>query len=409
MNIEVISSGTELLRGDTVNSDLAMLGRELAAAGMTVSYAHTAGDDAGALTDALAAAAKRADIIVITGGLGSTDDDITRIVTAGFFGLELLRDEPFASYLRYLWRSRHGAGGIPKAYFRQADRIAGAEFMRNEQGSAPGQYFQTVYAGETRHIFLLPGPPAEFQDMAAKELLPRLKSLEQGEKVYCQGCLVPGKGELEVQTLVRELLPDSGVNLSYCAVPEGTRLFLSGSMESVSAAMDKVQCVMAGNVLKPGCLDLAQAVVELLRERGLTFGLAESCTGGLISGAVTAVPGSSAVFMGGIVSYANEVKNKLLNVPQSILAGYGAVSSQCAEAMAAGAKKALGVSIAGSVTGIAGPDGGTAEKPVGTVFSALALPDGQIQVTEHHFRGSRSQVREKTKAAMLLALYIALR
>lgn len=409
MNIEVISTGTELLSGSAVNSDLAIMGRLFRAAAYQIGYAHTVGDDRTALIEALATAAKRADVILLTGGLGSTRDDITRAVTAEFFGRELTRDESFGSYLRYLWRVRRGAGRIPGDYFRQAERIGGAEFLKNENGTAPGQYFTCCYAAKERHIFLLPGPPLELEPMVKRELMPRMEKLHGDAQQYCSGCLIAGQGELELQAKLEPMLKNFELEIAYCASPEGTRCFLSGRKDIVSQALKEVQRNFAGQALPEGRFDLSEELVHLLTDRNWKLGLAESCTGGMIAAGITDVAGSSAIFEGGIVSYSNAVKQQLLGVSDAILSEHGAVSAPCAAAMAMGAKRALNVDIAGSVTGIAGPGGGTEEKPVGTVFMAIAMPDGKIEVTEHHFRGDRQTVRIRTKATLLLKLYEAVR
>ncbi len=407
MIIEVISTGTELLRGTAVNSDLAIIGQALGGVSLRIDYAQNADDSRSGMIEALAIAAKRAEVIIITGGLGPTRDDITREVTAEFFRKPLVRDEKFCSYLRYLWRSRKGEGKIPGDYFRQGDRIGEGEFLSNDNGTAPGLYFSADYAGKVLHLFLLPGPPVELAPMVTNHLLPRLEKIFTGEKQFNTGFLIAGTGELEVQQRAESLLSGIDVELAYCATPEGTRIFISGAENEVRKAVEVVRGEFAF-ALGTGHLSLADEVVRLLNERKMTLGFAESCTGGLIASRITDVAGSSAVFWGGIVSYDNSVKINVLGVPEEVIKNHGAVSGKCAEAMAQGAKRVLNVDIAGSVTGIAGPGGGSAEKPVGTVFMAVTTPDGKVKVSEHHFRGDRQMVRNRTAAVLLLEIYKAL-
>lgn len=404
MNIEVICTGTELLKGTTVNSNAALLGRLLGEAGKVVRRIQTVGDRRNDLIEALGQAAREADWILVSGGLGSTGDDLTRDVCAEFFGRRLVRSEERERTLLRYFRSRHGAGPVPRALFRQAELIEDGEFLENANGSAPGILFAASYGGRELKIALLPGPPAEFESVLAAELLPRMLSDHRTDQLT-RGFLVAGGGELEVERLLEEKLDLTGITLAYCASPEGTRVFISGSDEAViQRAIEHGRSLFSHNALEVGRYHLGPEVVRLLSLRGERLALAESCTGGLIAGAVTAVPGSSLAFAGGIVAYENAAKINLLNVNPEILETYGAVSRECAEAMARGAAAAFDTEITGAVTGIAGPTGSTETKPVGLVHIAIYF-HGQIHHRECRFRGNRDAVRDKTRATFFLMLY----
>ncbi|MGE4564693.1 MAG: nicotinamide-nucleotide amidohydrolase family protein [Victivallaceae bacterium] len=404
MNIEVICTGTELLKGTTVNSNAALLGRLLGEAGKIVRRIQTVGDRRNDLIEALGQAAREADWILVSGGLGSTGDDLTRDVCAEFFGLALIRDEERAKTLLRYFRSRHGAGPVPRALFRQADLIGGGEFLENANGSAPGILFAARYGGRELKVALLPGPPAEFESVLTAELLPRMLSDRRTEQLT-RGFLVAGGGELEVERMLNEKLDPDGIELAYCAGPEGTRVFISAADQAVlDRAIRDGRSLFGSDALEVGRYHLGPEIVRLLSARGERLALAESCTGGLVAGAVTAVPGSSQAFAGAIVAYENAAKINLLNVNPEILETYGAVSRECAEAMARGAAEAFDTEIAGAVTGIAGPTGSTETKPVGLVHLAIRF-HGQTHHRECRFRGNREAVREKTRATFFLMLY----
>lgn len=393
MNITIISTGTELLRGAVVNTNLAEMGRRLLGIHAPVTRAVIAGDSRLELLDAIAKSVHESDVLIFSGGLGPTEDDVTREAVAEFFGKKLLRDNKLADGLRRMYRQRHGAGPIPKGLFRQADVPEGAEVLPNADGSAPGIFFAAVYGGKTVRIFLLPGPPHELIPMFEKEVLPRLAGEDPCRRTV--SFFVESVGELEIESRLREA--GCPAERAYCAVPGGTRLFFTGAPEVLQTA-----CEMAEQFWREFLCDAedpAQACLRRLRSRGLTLGLAESCTGGMISEMITAVPGASDVFSGGIVAYSNEVKKNVLQVPCEILETCGAVSEPCAAAMAEGAAEVLQTSLAGAVTGIAGPGGGTPEKPVGLVWIAVSF-NGRTVTRECRFRGGRETVRRRTAAAL---------
>ena len=392
MNITIISTGTELLRGAVVNTNLAEMGKRLLAIHAPVSRAVIAGDTRLELLNALSGCVHEADVLILSGGLGPTEDDITRDTVAEFFGLPLIRDNSLADGLRRMYRCRHGAGPIPKSLFRQADVPEGAEVLPNMDGSAPGLFLNVVYGGRELQIFLLPGPPNELIPMFENHVLSRLAGDHTSRTVQF---FVEGVGELEIESRLRE--SGCAAERAYCAIPGGTRLFLTGDAGSIAAARQIAETLWGDAVCDAE--DQAQACIRRLVSKELSLGLAESCTGGMIAEMITAVPGASRVFAGGIVAYSNEVKKSVLQVPGEILETCGAVSEPCAAAMAEGAAKVLQVPLAGAVTGIAGPDGGTPEKPVGLVWIAVTYC-GKTVTRECHFRGGRDTVRRRTAAAL---------
>ena len=392
MNITIISTGTELLRGAVVNTNLAEMGKRLLAVHAPVTRALIAGDSRSELLNALSASVHDADVLILSGGLGSTEDDVTRDTVAEFFGLPLIRDNDMANGLRRMYRRRHGAGPIPKSLYRQADVPEGAEILPNADGSAPGLCFTVTYGGRALQVFLLPGPPNELIPMFENHVLPRLAGDHACRTVQF---FVEGVGELEIESRLREA--GCAAERAYCAIPGGTRLFLTGDAETVAVSRQTAETLWGDAVCDAE--DQAQACISRLAARDLSLGLAESCTGGMIAEMITAVPGASRVFAGGIVAYSNEVKKNILQVSGEILEIHGAVSEACAAAMAEGAAKALQVPIAGAVTGIAGPDGGTPEKPVGLVWIAVSYA-GRTVTQECHFRGGRETVRRRTAAAL---------
>ena len=405
MNIHAIFTGTELLNGSTVNTNQAAAGQMLAGIGLSVNRAVTVGDDRLQMVSAIGESlACGADTLLFCGGLGSTEDDFTREVVAEYFGLPLHKEEGLVRFLCSCYRRHHPEGPIPKRTFRQAMVPEGAEILPNRVGSAVGFRIALDFAGIARQIFLLPGPPSEFIPMFQECVLPRLTA---DEPLHMVKFLAVGCGELQLEEIVQSLDFPQEVQVAYCAIAGGTRLFLSGYDPALLQ-----QCAESVRIKLPcpapdGELTLAGAVIRLLRQQRRTVGFAESCTGGMIAADVVNMPGASEVFRGGIVAYNNEIKESLLGVSPEILQNHGAVSEECAAAMASGAAEKLGVSIAGAVTGIAGPDGGTQEKPVGLVYTAICV-DGVVTVQKNQFHGDRTAIRLRSQAEMLKMIYFAI-
>ena len=402
MNIAAVCTGTELLKGYTVNSNLAKLGATLVASGLPLDLEICVGDRRHEIGNAIALALKTCDVIVLCGGLGPTLDDITLDVAAEFFGCDLEESPELAKKVTDFWHRLHN-GHCPKNQLRQARVPVGGHILPNPVGSASGLAFSSVYAHKLRHIYLLPGPPTEFVPMMENYLVPELLTLED-QRRYTKGFLAATVGESTLAKQVEPVLKDLPVEIAYTAVPEGTKIFLESSdPEAVETGISRAHQAAGENALPPGVTDLYAYTVSLLKEKNLSFGTAESCTGGLIGKIFTDLPGVSSVYNGTIVSYANSVKQNVLNVPQDILENFGAVSEETAALMAENAAKVLGCDCAISTTGIAGPDGGTPEKPVGLVYIGCYLR-GETTVLKLNLRGGREAIRQRAAARAVYQL-----
>lgn len=403
MKIAVICTGTELLRGQTVNTNLAYLGHQLTTLGLTPARALVIGDRREELLDALAQTAADSDLIITTGGLGPTSDDLTREVVCEFFGCPLRQDRKLADALVELWRKR-GRGEPPPELFSQAMVPDNAEILANRVGTAPGLWINLADEGyRSNVIVLLPGPPSEFRPMIEDFLLPRLSQLV-AKKEYTVGFMIGGAAESLVQRQVEPLLQGLPVTPAYCASPEGVKVFLAGADNR--QLLDKtaeLKLLFGDDVLAGGSMNLVEEVCERLRVASYTVATAESCTGGMIAAAITDLPGASDVFAGSVVAYSNQVKQDLLGVSARILEEHGAVSAECAKAMVEGICDRFGTDCGIAATGVAGPGGATPQKPVGLVY--LAARVGTRTETEcHRFRGNRAAVRNRAQARALLLL-----
>lgn len=405
MSIAVICTGTELLKGSAVNTNLAYLGKELAAVGLPPSLEITVGDHASELLQAISDALEVADTLIISGGLGPTTDDLTLDTVARFFDQKLQENPELKNKVQNFWNFHH-PGRCPKTQFRQARVPEGGFFMPNPVGSASGIGFETVFGGKLRKLFLLPGPPHEFEPMVKASLLPKLLA-DNPRKLITAGFLCCA-GESMVFNPVEKALTGFPVEVACAAGAGGTRIFLSGdTQEAVDEALKIAGNALSCPKLPVGEYDMAEYLIKLLKKRDMSFSCAESCTGGLVANRFVTLPGASAVFKGSVTAYANEIKASVLNVPQEILDNYGAVSSQCAEAMAKGCAALLKTDCAVSTTGIAGPDGGTPEKPVGLVYVS-AWVNGVTATEELHLRGGRRAIRERSVEKALTLLYTLL-
>ncbi|MBR2344426.1 MAG: CinA family nicotinamide mononucleotide deamidase-related protein [Lentisphaeria bacterium] len=401
MKIALICTGTELLKGSCYNTDLAFAGKKLTEAGIPPVLEICVGDHADELVFAMSSALKVADTILLSGGLGPTADDITLETVARFFDLELVIEPELQQKVETLWAQRHG-GRCPKHQYKQAMLPVGAKYFANPVGVASGIGIQLDYAGSRRNVFLLPGPPGEFEAVFSSGILPELRKL-QDTSYFTAGFFVCGKGETIVAKCAEPLLKDIPVEIAYTAKNGGTGFFLSGEHDTVVNALEKVRSVLGNAALPIGEYSLPEYLIKMLIQRKAALGCAESCTGGMVADSLVSVPGASECFKGGIVAYANEVKELLLQVPADILRDHGAVSPECAEAMARGVCAALKCDCAVSTTGIAGPGGGTPDKPVGLVYVS-AVYNGLTAVRELHLRGNRRMIRERAVAQALLLL-----
>ena len=403
MNIAFISTGTELLKGSAVNTNLSCFGSALAAEGLVLHQEIACGDRRSDISEALSAALKTSDILLVCGGLGPTSDDITLETVARFFGLKLRQDEALTLKIENFWKALGRTIPCPKAQFKQALLPEGARAVPNPVGSASGIDIETSYAGRARRVFLAPGPPSEFEPMVRNFIVPAVAAMVP-ERVPTRGFLCAGVGESTVAATLEKPVTAAGVEIAYCADASGTRVFLSGSDAEKLEKADRLAHELLGESAMPdGILDPVSRTIQLLNKCALRLVTAESCTGGLIASMLVERSGVSSVYAGGAVTYSNELKHTVLGVPQELLDTCGAVSEECARAMARGACERLGADVSVAVTGIAGPDGGTPEKPVGLVYVSACVR-GEIQVRKLNLRGGRTMIRRRAAAQALILL-----
>ena len=397
MIIEFISVGTEILLGNITNTNARYLAEECAVLGLTNYYQVTVGDNEGRLSDAIRTALNRSDIVLLSGGLGPTEDDITRETTAKVLGREMTEAPEIHEQIQ-VYFEKMGAKKPSSNNWRQAMVIDGAQIVENHNGTAPGMI---VPVGESKYIILMPGPPEELKMMFEESIAPFLASLNH--QVICSKTVkICGMGESRVAAAVADLI-SSQTNPTIATYAKGGEVHLrvTASGSNAKAARKSIKPIV--KELKKRFGDkvyttresetLEQHVVGLLKRKKMTVATAESCTGGLVASTLINVPGASEVFNEGYITYSNESKQKILGVKKKTLKKDGAVSAACAEEMAKGAAKAADAQAAISVTGIAGPDGGTEEKPVGLVYIGCYI-DGEVWVESYHMNGNRQKVRE---------------
>ncbi len=403
MNVAIICTGDELLKGAVTNTNLRFMGEQLLANGIIPSFAMEVRDGMEAIRDALDTAFSKADTVIVSGGLGPTSDDITKEAAAEFFQLPLVQDDKVHLSLMKLWHKYKEEGrDTPSRFLNQSMIPEGAETLPNRCGTAPGIYLET----ERGNLLLLPGPPVELEQMFSKQVMPILLE-KRSQEIHSVLLHVAGVPESEVEERMLPLISPK-LSAAYCASPGLVKLFLSSpDMDFLRERLQSVKKEFQKELLNCRHTSLQEEVVRILERSGLTLATAESCTGGLIAERITDVPGSSNIFLGSVVSYSNELKERLLNVSSETLEQYGAVSAETCNEMLNGISAATGADVVLAVTGIAGPGGGTVEKPVGLVYTGVRI-NGENFVTENHFSGNRQQVRERTCAAVLNELRIRL-
>ena len=410
MRAELIFTGTELLSGQVANSHASFLGSKLSALGIKVIQHTTVGDHRQRIKAALGQALACSDLVIITGGLGSTTDDLTKEVLAELLKLELLLDE--GAYLQIKERyPGPGSGQVPRHISRQAYLPVGARALHNRLGTAPGVLLETGGCV----IIMLPGPPAELKCMFEESVAVYLAGLDlKGTVTRFRMVRVTGIAEEVVQGRLQDLGGQGNPWLAYTAKPGEVQIRVYGSgtngeeaIKLLNPLYSLVKEQLAEFIFGYDDQHPAEVVGKLLAGSGLTLAVAESCTGGMIAEQITRVPGSSDYFLGGVVAYDNTVKSKVLGVADGTLAAWGAVSGATAGEMARGVGRALGADIGLAVTGIAGPGGGTLQKPVGLVYIALAGCSGTVS-QDYIFPGGRQGIRKGTVNAALHMLSIYL-
>lgn len=402
MTVELISVGTEILLGSIVNTNAAYLAEQCAGLGLSCYYQSVVGDNAERLALTLKCAMERSDIVILSGGLGPTEDDLTKETAAKLCGSRLVDNEDWRKRISEFFEAR---GMKPtENNWKQAKVPEGAIVLDNPNGTAPG----LIMEQKNVRIILLPGPPNELVPMFENSVKPYLEQLAPGA-IYSQTVKICGVGESKVETEIKDLI-DAQTNptLATYAKTGEVHLRVTASAGSEKEAKKLTKPMVKELKARFGAdiytteddVTLEKAVEDLLLANKLTLTCAESCTGGLLSARLVNVPGASEVFKAGLVTYSNKAKRKLLNVKKSTLQKYGAVSAKTAEEMAKGAAFTSKCDVTVATTGIAGPDGGTKEKPVGLVYIACSVK-GKVTVKEYHFTGSRAKVRESTVSAAL--------
>ena len=375
---EIIAVGTELLLGNIVNTNARDISQALSAVGVNVFWHTVVGDNPQRLKEALDVARRRADIIITTGGLGPTYDDLTKQTICEAFGKPLLLHQDIVEHLKVFFE-KNVHMKMPSNNLQQAELPEGCTVFDNPVGTAPGCAFEA----DGVHVLMLPGPPFEMLTMLKGHVIPYLRGLSS-EVIVSHDIMTFGLGESPMEELMREKMSRmENPSLATYAKPSEVRLRATAKAESVEAAeamlspvVKDVTDFLGDYVYGVDVASLEDVCFRLLKEKGLTFATAESCTGGRVAERMTALPGVSAVYRGGVVSYWTSVKADVLGVPADILEAHGAVSEETARAMAEGARRITGADIAVSVTGVAGPDPDERGVSVGIVYIGLATPDG---------------------------------
>jgi nicotinamide-nucleotide amidase len=402
MRVEIICIGDELLIGQTVNTNAAWMGEQLVNIGVQPEWTTTVGDSRENMLSALRIAESRADEVLITGGLGPTHDDITKEVVTDYFGGTLVLNREILENIRERLRRR----GIEMAKVNEDQALVpdNAQIMENVKGTAPGMIFRR----NGKSFFVMPGVPFEMKDMMTRYILPELKQRLSGRAIRIRNFMTTGVAE---STLFTQLdnLPEILKLAQVAFLPSlfGVKICLMATAASAETADDLLQRAEAmvkdkigGSIYAEDDVPLEVAVARLLLERKATLSVAESCTGGMVGNLLTNIPGSSNFFERGLITYSNRAKIELLGVPPQVIEQHGAVSAETAVAMAEGVRRVAGTDYGISVTGIAGPDGGTAEKPVGLVYVACA--DQNRSICERHlFANDRIGNKQRSTTAVL--------
>ena len=398
MNAEIIAVGSEMLTPWRQDTDSLYVTERLNQLGVTVRFKTIVGDRPKDLVDAIRSALRRTDVIVTMGGLGPTEDDLTREAVAEALKVGIKRNPELIAHL--YTRAAQRRATITRNNDKQADIIEGAEVLDNLNGSAPGQFLDTIYAEHRKLVLLLPGPPSELKPMFDEQCVPRLRSVLPKRHIAtrvlkaaliaesaCDARIAPIYQQFsDIETTILAHLGDIQVTLM-CGKPA-----LDLAQARVDSLASRIEEELDDLLYSSQGETLEQIVLYYLEMKGATLSVAESCTGGIVSERLTSISGSSRSFMGGAIVYSNELKSEFAGVPPSVLERYGAVSKETAEALAEGIRERCDTTLGLGVTGIAGPGGGTPEKPVGLVY--IGVSDGKtMDVVERHFSGDRNRIR----------------
>lgn len=402
MVAELISVGTEILLGNIVNTNAAYLAEKCADLGLSCYYQTVVGDNEARLRETFRQALERSDIVILSGGLGPTQDDLTKEVTANVLGMELTEDVHTRERIQDYMETRGLV--VTENNWKQALAPAGSRIIDNENGTAPG----LIIEKNGKHVILLPGPPNELKPMFEKAVYPYLNELTP-DVIYSKTVKICGVGESIAETMIKDLI-DAQTNPTIATYAKTGEVHLRVTAKAVSEkearklvkpVVKELKGRFGNNVYTTDTnITLEKSIVDLLAANHLTVSAAESCTGGLLSARLINVAGASEVFKSGYITYSNKTKRKLIGVKRSSLEKYGAVSEAVAKEMAKGAAVISKADVAVSVTGIAGPDGGSEQKPVGLVYIGCQVR-GEVVVKEYHFKGDRNKIREASVSAAL--------
>ena len=398
MIVEVISVGTELLLGNIVNSNAQYLAEKCAILGLTMHHQVVVGDNSQRLAETFQTALNRSDIVILTGGLGPTEDDLTKEICAEVMGMPLAEDSHTRMCIeKYFKNSIYKE--IPNNIWKQTLVPEGAKVLDNSNGTAPG----LILEKDGKSAILLPGPPNELYPLFTEQVYPYLQRL-QPELIRSQMVKICGMGESQVETQLLDLI-DSQTNPTIAPYAKTGEVHVRVTAQASDEEEAKQLIKPIVKEIKLRLKDhvyttkedetLEMAVVRLLRKHKLTVSTAESCTGGMLAARIINVSGASEVFKEGFITYSNKAKRKTLDVSKSTLKKYGAVSEQTAKEMATGGVFATDSDVCISITGVAGPEGGTEEKPVGLVYIACYMKD-KVQVEQYQFKGNRDKIREQS-------------
>ena len=408
MKAEIITVGTEILLGDILNTNCRYLSRELAAMGIEMYYQITVGDNEERLLKTLDESLNRSDIVICTGGLGPTEDDITKEVCAKYFGYKLELHKPSLDAM--IERFKHMNRVPTKNNEKQAYFPKEAYILKNDNGTAPG----CIMEKEGKMIVVLPGPPKEMEPMFENYVKPYLSKLTD-DVIESEVLRIIGVGESKVENDILDII-DSQTNPTIATYAKGYEctLRITAKAKSVEEAKelikpmsDEMKRRFGQSLYATGETSIEEVVAKMLVENNLKIAVAESCTGGMVSASLINYPGISSVFMEGCVTYSNEAKMKSLGVKKETLDVYGAVSDKCAKEMASGVAARYNTNIGIATTGIAGPDGGTDEKPVGLVYFGIYI-NGKVISKKYVFNGDRQGVRERATRTILNDLRLEL-
>jgi len=402
MKCEIISVGTELLLGNIINTNSQYLSERLADLGFDVHYHHTVGDNEARLIEAGEISLGRSELLIFTGGLGPTDDDITRETVAKLMGLTIHNDEAILKGIQSFYDKLNRS--MPEINKKQANVPEGALVLENPNGTAPG----LILKKDGKYAVLLPGPPKEMIPMFETSVVPWLKEKGDGSVIESKTLRVVGVGESAVQEKLQHIF-DTQTNPTVAPYAKTSETHLRVTAKAINKEeaqkmilpmVKEIELILGENIYGYDETTLEMAILDLAKRKGVTLSTAESCTGGLVASRLTDVGGASEAYIGSVVSYSNEVKMKVLGVKEATLKTYGAVSAETAAEMAEGVRRVTGADIGISTTGIAGPGGGSEEKPVGLAYIGISTSEG-TKTIRNFALGNREKIKWNTATKAL--------